>query len=500
MTREELDKLSAGQVLEMLQGDVDLETVNAIAEKYHGDAMIMRYCLDKGYDPDLVEGDVLKDRSVLFLKYRESLKKTLSSDGTLEEKSAKIAELYDECSSLIGEFFAGDEELKGHFEELFVVGKDIIEIASEQKRRDNLATFNEFFHKRTNWITEDFKKADEEEMRSRIDFDDELIGDVENSYTNYNRTRTEVAQKLRGYQSIIDASDRLWAECEKASEDYEEPELISSMRDKNEKIRRYFELFAKREKSPLLESEQRELDSLIASGIEEIDKVEKAYHEYLTHKSTLDEYINRFNPDKKPRSLDDLPVPIEHKGLKINRDNPYDEQETQIEPDANEPQEEVEVGKTSIGLRIKTSLATFIGGLLGALGIYPLFDLICKIVKGFKERYKEGGERLVKALGLDKQKGDGEEPDNTTEKEETPTLDREQREPIEAKPSPLPARKEDLEGERTVRMSPPSTEHKEVNSLLITNLPSGKEAREALIATIKGHGANVVELGGERSL
>ena len=165
----DLEKLTVSQALELLgvEEEVDIEIVNAIAAKFKDDPMIMRYCLEKKYNPDKVDGELLKDRSVLFLKYRESIKKVLSLTLTPEEKASRLDELRNACMASFDTYFSGNEELRSAFSELFDVGKESIDVEAEKIRAEHLEKYRQFLLKRE---IEGVTPEEEEEAKREIDF------------------------------------------------------------------------------------------------------------------------------------------------------------------------------------------------------------------------------------------------------------------------------------------------------------------------------------------
>ena len=386
----------------------------------------MLYCLEKGYDPEKVEGEVLKDRSILFLKYRELIRGVLNSDLSFTEKAAKLGELQKACNSLLVEYY-NDPDLQKTFDDLFAAGTDNNEIEQRKKNFDLFVKYDELLYKRQHFVTEGYTRDDEEEDKKYIDFNQPLIKQIEAAYTKYNLARArDFADAIKGYKTVVKEADQLKEYVETRGGVYTETPETAAIREKYEKIQRYFALANIRKDKPLSEAEQNELNGLLGLGIEEIDKIEAAYQDFMKYYKMMQSYLKNYDSEKKPVSLDSFAVPKEEKGLTVKKGSPYEDKPAKVPPDGDEKCEDVEVNNSRISLRIKRSIIYIIGGILGATGLFFIAGLIASFISGTVRRFKEGGERLLNAFGLDDDKehtGEASEPDHPGDGGTKPPVD-----------------------------------------------------------------------------
>ena len=306
----ELNKLTFNEVVELFEnGDVSKEDVTAIAEKFKDNDLVMIHCLNNGYDPSKVTGEVLRNKSVLFLKYRESIK-TLSNLPPSNDKIALLEKLKSDCFKLLDEYFLGDDKLKQSFDELFSVGKENIEF---NMIKDNYYRYQEFFYKRSHWIKENYSKSEEQEDRKLINFNDELVSNIENSYIEYTREKQFVSEILVSYDKVIKEGTNLESVINNTCGESLKFDSIELIKEKSIKIREYFGLCSIRENDKLNDLEEKEIKNLVSSNIKEIISIENKYQQFINYSNKMNDILKNAHYDKEQKDINELVVPNDSK-------------------------------------------------------------------------------------------------------------------------------------------------------------------------------------------
>lgn len=176
----------------------------------------------------------------------------------------------------------------------------------ETDRFENYRRYQKFFYKRLHWIKENYSKSDQEEDKKLIDFNDELISNIESAYNSYNKERHFVIDKLASYDNVIKEGVNLENVIKNAGGGNLVFDSVESIKEKASNIRRYMKLASVRENEKLTEREEKEIANLISLNISEITNIENKYQEFLNYNNKMLDILKNKDSEEKNKTIDDL--------------------------------------------------------------------------------------------------------------------------------------------------------------------------------------------------